>query len=122
MAGPAEAAAELPLSEALTPFERDFVLKQRAAECLSRLLHTVVHPAWTKCYLDLCTPPPPPRAVRRAAFPAALLSGWPVGTGGGDTALMAMHYGRCRALMAIATIFFQVEALRPGAGGAGGSP
>jgi hypothetical protein len=46
--------AERSLRETLTPYERDFVLKQRVAECLSQLLHTVVHPAWTESYLTLC--------------------------------------------------------------------
>ena len=67
-----------PLGELLTPFEWDFVRKQRIIECLSNLLHTVVYPAWTQSYLDLC---------------------------GGDTAVMGMHYGRCRAFMAVALIF-----------------
>ena len=53
-----------PLGELLTPFEWDFVRKQRIIECLSNLLHTVVYPAWTQSYLDLC---------------------------GGDTAVMGMH-------------------------------
>lgn len=76
----AAAEPEKTLAESLTPYERNFVLKQRVAECLSEVMHTVVHPAWTQSYLTLCN---------------------------GDTALMAMHYGRCRSLMAIAQIFFQ---------------
>ena len=59
-AEPRGEAEERSLRETLTPYERDFVLKQRVAECLSQLLHTVVHPAWTESYLTLCAHRPSP--------------------------------------------------------------
>ena len=63
----------------LTPAERTFVLKQRSVEVICRVLLTVVMPHWNESYLALC---------------------------GGDTGLMAFHYGKCALYVSSLEMFF----------------
>ena len=56
------------LMSQLTREERRFVLQQRVVEVVCKMATSVVMPHWNSSYLELC---------------------------GGDTGLMAFHYGKC---------------------------
>jgi MFS family permease len=63
----------------LTPAERSFVLRQRCVEVLERLTLCIIMPHWNASYMELC---------------------------GGDTGVMAWHYGKCALYVSALEMFF----------------
>lgn len=80
MTGAVEAPAtkEGTLWQRLSPDERSFVWKQRIVECCSSLVFSTCMPHWNSSYLELV---------------------------GGDTALMARHYGASASVISIFEMF-----------------
>lgn len=66
------------LSDELTSAERTFVLKQRLINAIFAVAINFQRVAWNQSYLDLC---------------------------GGDTARMAMDYGRTRSISGVISCF-----------------
>jgi hypothetical protein len=67
------------LMSQLSPQERKFVLQQRFIEVVCKMATSVVMPHWNSSYLDLC---------------------------GGDSGLMAWHYGKCALYVSSLEMFF----------------